>query len=52
MTFREEHDRTNSQQNPKLPDWAMLDVLSPPDGRRAGDVKAAGFFDEEWRVRR
>lgn len=48
VTFREEHDRTNSQQNPKLPDWAILDITAPPDGRRAGEVKAAGFFDEQW----
>ena len=26
LTFREAHDKTNSQQNPKLPDWAVIDI--------------------------
>jgi len=36
LTFREAHDRTNSLQNPKLPDWVILDVSVPPQcgGRR------------------
>ncbi|MFP6854294.1 MAG: prolyl oligopeptidase family serine peptidase, partial [Opitutales bacterium] len=29
-TFREAHDRTNSLQNPKLPDWAILDLTQLP----------------------
>lgn len=51
-TFREAHDRTNSLQNPKLPDWAIFDIRSPPDAERAGKVIAAGFFDEDWRMPR
>ena len=47
-TFRESHDRTNSLQNPKLPDWAVLDITTPPDGESAGKVVEAGFFDEHW----
>jgi dienelactone hydrolase len=50
-TFREEHDRTNSLQNPKLPDWAILRVDQPPDGTAAGAVVAADFFGERWDVR-
>jgi hypothetical protein len=50
-TFREDDDRTNSLQNPKLPDWAILDVTSAPTGRSAGKVAAAGFFDEQWKFR-
>jgi pimeloyl-ACP methyl ester carboxylesterase len=49
-TFREQHDRTNSQQTPKLPDWAVIDVTTPPDGRAPGKIVAAGFFDEQWRI--
>jgi hypothetical protein len=49
-TFREEHDRTNSQQTPKLPDWAVLDVTAAPTGRAAGKVLDAGFFDESWQL--
>jgi pimeloyl-ACP methyl ester carboxylesterase len=50
-TFREAHDRTNSLQNPKLPDWAIVDVTTPPDGEKPGKVVAADFFDEEWKVK-
>ncbi|MEM6916431.1 MAG: hypothetical protein AAF491_07670, partial [Verrucomicrobiota bacterium] len=48
LTFRENHDRTNSQQNPKLPDWAILGLDQLPDGEAAGRVVKAGFFDESW----
>lgn len=49
LTFREGHDGTNSQQNPKLPDWAMIDVTEPPSELFPGKIVAAGFFDEEWK---
>lgn len=51
-TFREGHDRTNSLQNPKLPDWAVIDVSQPPDAVSPGRVAAADFFDEGWQLRR
>lgn len=47
-TFREAHSKTNSQQNPKLPDWAILDITSPPTPEAAGKVLDAGFFNETW----
>ena len=50
-TFREAHDRTNSLQNPKLPDWAILDLSQAPDAEAAGKVVAADFFDERWRLK-
>ena len=50
-TFREAHDRTNSLQNPKLPDWAVLDVSTAPNGDSAGKVLQAGFFDEYWQLK-
>jgi acetyl esterase/lipase len=50
-TFRENDDRTNSLQNPKLPDWAILDVTSQPTAREAGKVMAADFFDEQWKFK-
>lgn len=43
-THREAHDRTNSQQNPKLPDWAVIDLNTPPSDTAPGRVAAAGFF--------
>jgi len=49
-TFREAHDRTNSLQNPKLPDWAVIDISIPPSDSAPGRIVDAGFFDESWRV--
>lgn len=51
LTFREAHDRTNSLQNPKLPDWAILDVSQTPNAESAGKVVAADFFDTHWKVK-
>jgi hypothetical protein len=48
LTFRESQDRTNSLQNPKLGDWAFIDVTEPPNDETPGRVLAAGFFDEQW----
>jgi hypothetical protein len=51
LTFREAHDRTNSLQNPKLPDWAIIDITQNPDASAPGKVVNAGFFDEEWKLK-
>lgn len=51
LTFREGHDRTNSLQNPKLPDWAILDIRQTPNDVTAGKVVAADFFNEAWQVK-
>jgi hypothetical protein len=52
-TFREGHDSTNSMQNPKLPDWAVIDAFgSPPDAIQPGTVLGAGFMDEQWRYKK
>ena len=48
MTFREAHDRTNSLQNPKLPDWVVFDLSQAPGEQAAGGIADAGFFDEGW----
>ena len=48
-TFREAHDRTNSLQNPKLGDWAVIDLRTDPNVAAPGEIVASGFFDEEWR---
>lgn len=50
-TFREAHDRSNSLQTPKLPDWAVIDLSQPPDDKAPGKIAAAGFFDEQWRLK-
>lgn len=49
-TFRQAHDRTNSLQNPHLPDWAVVSVETPPSEQSPGKIKSAGFFDDAWRV--
>lgn len=49
-TFREGHDRTNSLQNPKLPDWAIVDLSQLPDELSPGKIVAADFFDEAWQL--
>ena len=51
-THREAHDHTNSLQNPKLPDWAIVDLTTPPSAEAPGRVADADFFDEQWRVKR
>jgi len=49
LTFREGHDKTNSLQNPKLPDWAVIGLERDPDALAPGRIAAAGFFDEQWK---
>lgn len=49
LTFREGHDSTNSQQNPKLPDWAVIGLDRDPDALAPGRIIRAGFFDERWK---
>jgi hypothetical protein len=50
VTFRESDDRNNAMQNPKLPDWAVIDLDKAPDEHAAGGITAAGFFDEAWKL--
>jgi hypothetical protein len=49
FTFREAAALNNAQQTPKLPDWAIIDLSTPPDAYWPGKVVRAGFFDEQWR---
>jgi hypothetical protein len=48
-TFRDEHDRNNANQIPKLPDWAVIDVTTPGDAKSPGRVVTAGFFNNDWK---
>jgi len=48
LTFRGANDRTNSLQNPQLPDWAVIDLSELANERTPGKVIAADFFDEQW----
>ena len=51
FTFREYAYLNNARQVPMLPDWAIVDIRTPPDSRWPGKVVAADFFDESWKVR-
>ncbi len=47
-TFREDALLNNSDQTPKLPDWAIVNIDTPADGKWPGQIIDAGFFDERW----
>jgi len=52
FTFPQFAATTNSQQTPKLPDWAILDLSVPLADRIHGKgVVAADFFGEKWEVK-
>jgi len=51
FTFRDYDYLNNARQVPKLPDWAVVDLRTPPDSRAPGKVVAADFFGEHWEVR-
>ncbi|MFA6543499.1 MAG: prolyl oligopeptidase family serine peptidase [Limisphaerales bacterium] len=52
FTFSQFAATSNSQQTPKLPDWAVLDMSVPLAGRVLGKgVVAADFFGEKWEVK-
>lgn len=50
ITFRRGSSQTNSQQTPKLPDWALIDLQTPPNPEAPGLVVDAGFFGENWQI--
>jgi hypothetical protein len=50
-TLRDATNGTNSQQTPKLPDAALMDLSEPPGAFYPGRVAWAGFFDERWQVK-
>ncbi len=49
IDFRTDGYGNNALQTPKLPDWAIVDLRTPPGPRWPGKVVDAGFFDEEWK---
>jgi len=51
FTYREYDYLNNARQTAKLPDWAVIDVKSPPTSRVPGKVVKAGFFGEKWEVK-
>jgi hypothetical protein len=52
FTFRDYAYLNNARQVPMLPDWAVVDLTTPPDSVWPGKIVAADFFDERWRLKR
>lgn len=48
FTFREESFLNNAKQIPMLPDWAIIDLNTPPGPVYPGKIIEAGFFGEAW----
>jgi predicted esterase len=48
FTFRMGSRTSNSLQTPKLPDWALVDLRTPPSDTQPGLIYDAGFFGETW----
>lgn len=51
ITWREIAYLNNAQQRSRLPDWAIIDITTPPDKIVPGRIADAGFFDEGWRFK-
>jgi hypothetical protein len=50
FTFRESDYANNARQVPRLPDWAIIDIGTPPDATSPGKIDAADFFGEHWEL--
>ena len=51
FTFASPPLSTNADQTPKLPDYAILNIKAQPDSAGSIRCEAAGFFDEQWKVK-
>lgn len=50
ITFRTGNSASNSLQIPMLPDYAIVDVTTPPTKADPGKIVRAGFFGEKWEL--
>jgi hypothetical protein len=50
FTYRDYAYLNNARQVPMLPDWAIVDLRSPPTSQYPGKVVAADFFGEKWEL--
>jgi pimeloyl-ACP methyl ester carboxylesterase len=50
MTMREYAESNNALQVAYLPDYAIIDLTTPPDARWPGKIASAGFFGENWQL--
>jgi len=51
FTYREYAYLNNARQVPMLPDWAIIDLRTPPGTQYPGKIVAADFFGEQWQLR-
>ena len=51
FTYRDYAYLNNARQVPMLPDWAIINVDTPPGNVWPGEVVEADFFDEGWRLK-
>ena len=49
FTYREYDYLNNARQVPKLPDWAVINLQTPPNSQTPGGIDDAGFFNESWK---
>jgi hypothetical protein len=52
FTYREYAYLNNARQIPMLPDWAVVDLRTPPGTQSPGRIADAGFFGEQWELSR
>jgi Prolyl oligopeptidase family len=52
FTYRDYAYLNNARQVPMLPDWAVVDITTPPNSVWPGKVVDADFFDEQWQFQR
>jgi hypothetical protein len=52
IDFRTDAFGSNAKQTPKLPDYAIIDLDTPPGPRWPGKIVLAGFFDEHWAIQK
>ena len=50
FTYRDYAYLNNARQVPMLPDWAIVDLRSPPTSQYPGKVVNAAFFGERWEL--
>ena len=50
FTYRDYDYLNNARQVPRLPDWAVIDITTPPGSQYPGKVSAADFFNERWQL--
>lgn len=51
FTYREYAYLNNARQVPMLPDWAIINLDTPPGSQWPGKVVDANFFDETWQLK-